>query len=72
MNLLDKFCAIFSFLLGIVLLVLGAIGLFQGCNAHFSLPPVLGVVPAILGWGIVRSIMIASGSRPTCCCWRSF
>jgi hypothetical protein len=65
MNAFDKFCAIFSFLLGLVLLVLGVIGLFTGCKANFSLPPVLGVLPALVGWGIVRSVYFAwSAQRP--------
>jgi len=59
MNLFDKFCAVFAFLLGAVLIVLGVLGLFQGCNAHFALPPVAGVVPAFVGWGIVRPIIYA-------------
>ncbi len=59
MNLFDKICAAPSFLLGVVLLLLGAIGLFTGCNANFSLPAVFGVIPAFVGWGIVRPIIIA-------------
>ena len=39
MNLFDKFCAALAFALGILLLVLGCIGLFAGCQANFSLPP---------------------------------
>ncbi|MHC4127486.1 MAG: hypothetical protein ACYTE6_07805 [Planctomycetota bacterium] len=59
MNLFDKFCAVFAFLLGAVLIILGVLGLFEGCNAHFALPPVAGVVPAFIGWGIVRPIIYA-------------
>ena len=59
MNLFDKGCATFSFLLGVALLLLGGFGLFLGCNANFSLPPVAGVIPAFIGWGIVRPIFIA-------------
>jgi len=59
MNLFDKFCAVFAFLLGAILLLLGGFGLFEGCNAHFALPPVAGVVPAFIGWGIVRPIIYA-------------
>ena len=59
MNLFDKFCAAFSFLLGILLILLGVVGVFEGCHANFSLPPVLGVAPAFIGWGIVRPILIA-------------
>ncbi|MHC4416428.1 MAG: hypothetical protein ACYS0G_14230 [Planctomycetota bacterium] len=59
MNLFDKFCAVFAFILGVLLLLLGALGLFEGCHANFSLPPVAGVAPAIVGWGIVRAIIVA-------------
>jgi hypothetical protein len=59
MNAFDKFCAALAFLLGIVFLVLGVLGLFTGCNAHFTLPPVVGVVPAFVGWGIVRAVYFA-------------
>lgn len=55
----DKFCAGSAFVLGIVFLMLGAIGLFAGCSAHFTLPPVVGVVPAFVGWGIVRAVRVA-------------
>ena len=59
MNIFDKSCAVFSFVLGGLLLLLGVMGLFVGCNANFTLPPILGVIPAFVGWGIVRSIWVA-------------
>jgi hypothetical protein len=59
MNVFDKVCAVLAFPLGVVLLVLGIIGLFVGCNASFVLPPILGVVPAFVGWGIVRPVVVA-------------
>ncbi len=59
MNLFDKFCSVFAFLLGAVLILLGVLGLFKGCNAHFALPPIAGIVPAFIGWGIVRPIIHA-------------
>lgn len=59
MNLFDKICATVAFVLGVLLLVLGGIGAFKGCNANFSLPPIFGVIPAFIGWGIVRPIIIA-------------
>lgn len=58
MNAFDKVCAVPAFLLGIVFLLLGALGLFAGCKANFTLPPVLGVFPAFVGWGILRAIYI--------------
>jgi hypothetical protein len=39
--------------------VLGVLGLFFGCEAHFRLSPVLGIIPAFVGWGIVRTARIA-------------
>lgn len=59
MNIFDKLCAALAFVLGVLLLVLGGIGLFVGCKANFSLPPVLGVIPAFVGWGIVRAVYFA-------------
>jgi hypothetical protein len=59
MNAFDKLCAIFAFALGIVFLILGVIGLFTGCRANFVLPPGLGVIPAFVGWGMVRAIYLA-------------
>jgi uncharacterized membrane protein HdeD (DUF308 family) len=59
MNAFDKCCAALAFLLGGVLILLGVIGLFAGCQANFTLPPVLGIFPAFVGWGIVRAIYLA-------------
>ena len=56
MNKFDKLCAALAFALGLVFLVLGAFGLFIGCRANFTLPPVLGAIPAFVGWGIVRAV----------------
>jgi len=58
-NIFDKICAVLAFLLGGTLLVLGALGLFTGCKAHFTLPPILGVLPALVGWGIIKPIIVA-------------
>ena len=59
MNVFDRICAVGGFVLGLVLLSLGVLGLFTGCSANFSLPPVLGVLPAFVGWGILRAIVVA-------------
>ena len=64
MNLFDKICAVVAFGLGAVLLVLGVIGLFTGCKAHFVLPPILGALPALAGWGIIKPIIVAWKSPP--------
>ena len=59
MNIFDKICAVLGFLLGTVFLLLGAFGLFFGCNAHFTLPPIVGALPLLFGWGIVKPIVVA-------------
>jgi hypothetical protein len=64
MNSFDKACAGAAFLLGVVFLVLGVVGLFAGAGAHFKLPPVLGALPAFVGWGIVRAVVVAWNARP--------
>ncbi|HEV3418098.1 MAG TPA: hypothetical protein VG056_14830 [Pirellulales bacterium] len=59
LNAFDKFCIAIAFLVGVAFLFLGAVGLFLGCSAHFSLPPIVGVFPALVGWGIVRATLVA-------------
>ena len=59
MNIFDKICACLALPLGAVFILLGCLGLFKGCRANFSLPPILGVVPALIGWGIIKSIIVA-------------
>ena len=59
MNIFDKICACLAFVLGALFIVLGVPGLFTGCKANFTLPPILGVVPALVGWGIIKSIIVA-------------
>lgn len=59
LNGFDKFCAVIAFLLAVALMILGVFGLVFGCRAHFSLPPILGVIPAFAAWGIIRPIMVA-------------
>ena len=59
MNLFDRICAVLAMILGVVLLVLGIVGLFIGCKASFTLPPILGVLPALVGWGIAKSVWVA-------------
>jgi hypothetical protein len=64
MNAFDKLCAMAAFLLGIVFLILGVVGLFAGCRAQITLPPLLGVIPAFVGWGIVRAVYFAWNPPP--------
>ncbi len=55
----DRFCAVLAAGLGALLLLMGVFGLFAGIRANFSLPPVLGLFPAFVGWGVIRSVMLA-------------
>ena len=64
MSAFDRFCGAIACLLGVALLVLGGLGLFVGCSANFTLPPVLGVVPAFVGWGIIRAVRVAWSVEP--------
>jgi hypothetical protein len=73
MNVFDKACAVVAFPLGVVFLILGILGLFIGCSANFSLPPILGVIPAFVGWGIIRPVIIAwrqSNQSPVSSFWQ--
>jgi len=63
-NIFDKICAVVAGLLGIVLLILGVVGLITGCRFWFTLPPILGVLPAFAGWGIVRSVYFGWKYKP--------
>ena len=59
MNAFDKACAVFAFALGVVFLLGGSFGLFIGFRAWVALPPVVGLLPAFAGWGIVRAVYLA-------------
>lgn len=59
MNPFDRVCAVLAGLLAVALGILGVLGLFLGCRANFTLPPVLGVIPALIGWGILRAVWLA-------------
>ena len=52
MNLFDKICAVPTIAVGAIFMALGGFGLVFGCNAHFTLPPILGGLPFFLGWGM--------------------
>lgn len=64
MNTFDRICAASAGVLGVLLLLLGIIGLFAGCKAQFTLPPVLGVLPALVGWGILKAVKVAWNAPP--------
>ncbi|UCF13954.1 MAG: hypothetical protein JSU94_09570 [Phycisphaerales bacterium] len=52
MTTFDKACAVLAIPIGVIFMVLGAIGLFTGAKAHFALPPILGGLPFFLGWAM--------------------
>jgi hypothetical protein len=63
MNVFDKFCAVLAFAFGVVFLILGALGLVMGTYAYIRLPPIAGVIPAFIGWGIVRAVFVSWGAK---------
>ncbi|MFI5381761.1 MAG: hypothetical protein ACHRHE_20890 [Tepidisphaerales bacterium] len=71
MGLFTKCCSILAAILAIALLILGFFGLFLSISAHFTLPPIVGVIPALVGWGILRSVWIAFRYKPVAALPRS-
>jgi hypothetical protein len=68
MTLFDKLCACLAIPVGAAFIVLGLIGLVAGCSAHFTLPPVLGVLPFFVGWPmcvVLVKCWIATNRRQT-------
>ena len=59
LNMFDRACAVLALLLGAIFILLGVLGLFAGCSAHFTLPPVLGAAPAFVAWGFIKPILVA-------------
>ena len=57
MTTFDKLCAILTIPIGAFFIVIGAIGLFTGSNAHFDLPPILGFLPFLLGWSMCVTLI---------------
>ena len=53
----DKIAALITIPIGAAFLILGAIGLFFGSSAHFTLPPILGGLPLILGWSMCVTLI---------------
>ena len=52
MGVFDKICAVLAIPVGVVFLVLGTVGFFAGSSAQFTLPPILGGLPFLLGWAM--------------------
>ncbi len=63
LNPFDKLCAVLAFPIGALFIVQGLFGVFFGAQANFELSPGLGVLPFFVGWGIVRSIILAWRGR---------
>ncbi len=67
MTTFDKVCAALAIPIGVVFMIIGAIGLFTGANAHFTLPPILGGLPFFVGWAmsipLIRYWKISSRRR---------
>lgn len=59
MNLFDKICAVLAFILAVIFVLLGGLGIFTGCKANFALPPILGGLPLLVGWGIIKAVLVA-------------
>jgi hypothetical protein len=59
LNLFDILCVILALLLGVLMVIQGLLGLIWGSWAHFTLPPILGLVPFFFGWGIVRACWVS-------------
>ena len=64
MNAFDKVCAFLTIPIGAVFMVLGVIGLFTGSSAHFTLPPILGVLPFFLGWSMCVTLAKLWSAKP--------
>jgi hypothetical protein len=43
----------------VALILTGVAGPLLGRKFHFTLPPILGVLPALAGWGIIWSVYLA-------------
>jgi hypothetical protein len=59
LSVFDRVCAALAFPIGVLFILLGLVGLFTGASANFTLPPVLGFIPALVGWGIVKPAIVA-------------
>jgi hypothetical protein len=55
----ERVCSWLALILGIGLLISGCFGLFLGVDLSIQLPPLLGGIVALVGWGIIRSVIVA-------------
>lgn len=66
LELFDQICILLAILTGTILCILGSFGIFFGSHANFSLPPIAGGLPFLVGWGILRSVQKGLGIPSTC------
>jgi hypothetical protein len=59
LTIFDKICVALAIVLGMVLSILGLVGTVFGCTAHFTLDPLVGILPLFFGWGIVKAGLVA-------------
>ncbi|MCA9177848.1 MAG: hypothetical protein KDB14_25450 [Planctomycetales bacterium] len=59
MAVFNRLCMSLAFFVGLGLAILGTFGFFLGSSAHFVLPPILGGLPLLVGWGIVIAVIRA-------------
>lgn len=59
LNAFDRLCVIVAFPVGIGFLFVGLPGCFMGANLNLTLPPVLGGLVFLAGWGILKAIIVA-------------
>jgi hypothetical protein len=64
LTVFDRICAMLALAVGVFLLIDGIVGLFVGSAAWYRFPPVLGVLPALCGWGILRCFYVAWYAKP--------
>ncbi len=59
LTILDKVCAGLAFALGVLLLLQGIGGVYWPATFQFELPPGAALLLLPVGWGIVRSVVVA-------------
>jgi hypothetical protein len=52
-KILIMISVVIAFIVGCIFSIMGTLGLFLGSNAKYTLPPILGVIPLIVGIGII-------------------
>ncbi|HEV2295476.1 MAG TPA: hypothetical protein VGR35_16625 [Tepidisphaeraceae bacterium] len=55
----DKVCGVLAAIIAAAFVLMGVFGTFVGTSASFTLPAIVGVLPALVGWGILKSVIVA-------------